>query len=85
MAREQDLNVTKLEPERFDVRANERNSSFKAGIDEDVTVRGGNEIAREALRADVVKAIGNAMRGKWIIPITLSVERAVTDNCGEKA
>ena len=79
MAREQNLDVREPEAQPFDVCANDGNGPFETRIDQDVAVGGCDQVRGKPLGTDVVKIIGDAVRWKGFIPITLRYESARCD------
>ena len=71
MTDQQNLDVRKLEAERFDAGTNERNTRLEIAVDEDVSFGGGNEITREVFASDVIKIPRDTERGEWSGPIVL--------------
>ena len=78
MAREQNFDVGELKAKRLDICTDDGNGPFEAGIDQNVAVGSGDQIARKPFGADVVEMIGNAMRRKWVIPIALGEKRGTS-------
>ena len=60
MTDQQDLDVAKLESERFDIGAHEWDTCFEIAVDQNVTFGSGNEITCHALGAHVVKIARDA-------------------------
>ena len=71
MTDQQDLDIGKLEAQRFDTAADERHIFFKRAVDKNVTCRRRNEIAREFFGADIIKIARYAEGGKWFGPVVL--------------
>src|SRR5205814_7307647 len=79
MARKKDFDICELESQLFHASPNDGKRSFKTRIDQDVAVGGRDQVGGKPLGTDIVKMIGDAVRWKGFIPITLGYERARCD------
>ena len=66
-ADEEDLDVAELEAELLDAGANEREVVFEIAVDEDVALRGRDQVVREGFAADVVEVTGEVEWGKAVV------------------
>jgi hypothetical protein len=69
VAEQQGVWSGEAKPELLDVRANLRNRTLEAAVDEDVSLRSGDEVIREAFASDVVEIPGDAEWRKRLGPI----------------
>ena len=79
MACKKDFDICELKPQLFHASPNDGKRSFKTRIDQDVAVGGRDQVSGKPLGTDVVKIIGDAVRRKGFIPITLGYESARCD------
>jgi hypothetical protein len=75
VAREDDLHVGEFEAELFHVGADDRDGALKAGVYEDMTAGGGDEIGGKTFGSDVIEVACNAVRREGLVPIILGEER----------
>ena len=73
MTDQENLDVTELESEFLDAGSNEGNARLEIAVDEDVPLRSGDEVIREAFASDVVEIPGDAERRKWLGPIRIDL------------
>ena len=71
----QHLDVGELVSKFLDVPAYDRHGAVETGVDQDLTVRGGDEVRSEALGADVIEIVSDAMRRERVVPIASSKTR----------
>src|SRR5437764_13443978 len=69
MAAENDFDVAEFEAELFNAGAYERNRFFIVGIDQDVSLRRGDQITPKILRADEIHVPDNLMRRKRLVSV----------------
>jgi hypothetical protein len=67
VADQEDLDVAELEAELLDAGADERDVVFEIAVDEDEALRGGDQVVREALAADVVEVVDDVEWGKGVV------------------
>src|ERR1044071_2825679 len=68
VAAEDVLDVGDFESELLDVRANHRRGLFEAAVEEEVTLRRGDEIRRDVGRSDVIDIADDAERFDRLVP-----------------
>jgi hypothetical protein len=72
VAAEYDLHIGELEPELFDVRAQQRDAGFEVAVNEDVALRRGDQERRQFLGPDEVHVPHHLMRRERRVPISLT-------------
>ncbi len=79
LAIEQDFRLRPLEPQLLHARANLRRRRFEIGVDQYVPGARGNEVCRQLLAADIVKAISDPERRQRRRPLEINLRV-----CGER-